>query len=148
MKAITAFLLLILAVAFPASPADSPLTDGVSGAPIQWDDWVAKRGPVVVLVWASWAPGAKQAVADYSEMKKVAQGQGLHLVLLDVQESLEDGRAALGSTGIAWLHDIHGAMLKKYRVIRVPSLLFVAADGEELAKTDASAAALAGWRSQ
>jgi hypothetical protein len=38
--------------------ADPRLVDGVSGAPIAWSDWVAKRGPVAVLVWASWAPDA------------------------------------------------------------------------------------------
>ena len=106
---------------------------------------MGKRAPVAVLVWASWAPGAEQVIADYGEMEKVAEKQNLHLVLLDVQESLEDGRAALGPTGIAWLHDLHGAMLKQYRVIRVPSALIVAADGEVLAKTDATAEALTAW---
>lgn len=148
MRALTAFMLLVIVVALPVFPADPPLSDGVSGAPIAWSEWVGKRAPVAVLVWASWAPGADQVIADYPEMEKVAEQQNLHLILLDVQESLEDGRAALGPTGIAWLHDLHGAMLKQYRVIRVPSALIVAADGEVVAKTDATAEALAAWRAR
>jgi hypothetical protein len=70
---------------------------------------------------------------------------GLHLVVLDVQETLEDGRAALDRREIGWLHDRHGALLKKYRVIEVPSLLLVAADGESLAKLDATPEAVLGW---
>ena len=43
------------------SELDQPKADGVSGAPIAWTHWVAKRGPVAVLVWASWAPSASSA---------------------------------------------------------------------------------------
>ncbi len=145
MRLLAAFLFLTFVVISPVDAADPQLTDGVSGAPIGWNDWVGKRGPVAVLVWASWAPGADQVIAGYDEIERVAKEKGLRLVLLDVQESLEDGRAALGPTDLGWLHDLHGAMLKQYRVIRVPSVLIVAADGEGLGKTEASAASLSGW---
>jgi hypothetical protein len=44
-------------------------------------------------------------------------------VVLVVQETLDEGRAALGHREVGWLHDRHGALLKRYRVIEVPSLL-------------------------
>ena len=128
-----------------ASAADPRIVDGVSGAPIAWTDWVAKRGPVAVLVWASWAPMAEATMDEHTSLAEVCTEAGLHLVVLDVQESLEDGRAALAGREVGWLHDRHGALLKMYRVIEVPSLLLIAADGEQLAKLDATADAVRRW---
>jgi hypothetical protein len=139
------FALLILIGPSNASAADPRLVDGVSGAPIAWSDWVAKRGPVAVLVWASWAPKAESTMDRHAGLTKACDEAGLHLVVLDVQETLEDGRAALDGREIGWLHDRHGALLKKYRIIEVPSLLLVAADGEPLAKLDATPDALRSW---
>jgi len=129
-----------------SSAADPRLVDGVSGAPIAWTDWVAKRGPVAVLVWSSWSPDAEAAMEGYEALAAACEEAGLHLVLLDVQETLEEGRAALGVHEFSWLHDRHGALLKQYRVIEVPSLLLVAADGSHLAKMQASPEAVRGWR--
>lgn len=140
--AFVAFLLMGVAI---GSAADPRLVDGVSGAPIAWTDWVAKRGPVAVLVWASWAPTAEATMDGHAGLAKACTDAGLHLVVLDVQESLEDGRAALGSREVGWLHDRHGALLKRYRVIEVPSLLLVDADGKPLAKLDATLEAVSGW---
>jgi len=140
-----AFWLLTLIGLSVASAADPRLVDGVSGAPIAWTDWVAKRGPVAVLVWASWAPTAEATMDGHAGLSKACANAGLHLVVLDVQESLEDGRSALGGREVGWLHDRHGALLKKYRVIEVPSLLLVTADGEQLAKLDATPEAVRVW---
>ncbi|MFC2144098.1 TlpA family protein disulfide reductase [Acidobacteriota bacterium] len=137
--------LLLLMGLSTASAADTRLVDGVSGAPIAWTDWVAKRGPVAVLVWASWAPTAEATMDGYADLAAACADAGLHLVVLDVQESLEDGRAALGGREVGWLHDRHGALLKKYRIIEVPSLLLVAADGGPLAKLETTPEAVRGW---
>ena len=139
------FTLLLLIGISTASAADPRLVDGVSGAPIAWTDWVAKRGPVAVLVWASWAPEAEARMDGYARLAAACADAGLHLVVLDVQETLEDGRAALDAREIGWLHDRHGALLKKYRVIEVPSLLLVGDDGEPLAKIEATPEAVRGW---
>ena len=135
----------LLAALSTATAADPPLVDGVSGAPVVWTDWVRKRGPVAVLVWASWAPDSGTAMDRYQELAAACRESGLYLIVLDVQESLEDGRTALASRKVGWLHDRYGALLKQYRVIVVPSLLVVAADGSPLAKLDASAGAVRGW---
>ena len=140
-------LALVLLLGIPtANAADPRLVDGVSGAPISWTDWVAKRGPVAVLVWASWAPEAESSMDSYGELLVACGDAGLHLVVLDVQETLEDGRAALDDRKVGWLHDRHGALLKRYRVIEVPSLFLVGADGEALERIDATPEGVRGWR--
>ncbi len=134
--------LLAVMIAGGAAAADPPLVDGVSGAPLVWSDWVAKRGPVAVLVWASWAPDAESVVGDYQAIARAGREAGLHMVLLDVQETLEDGRKALRGSSVNWIHDRHGALLKLYKVITVPSVIVVAADGTLLQRLDATPAAL------
>lgn len=141
MKRLSLLVLVTLIVAV-ATAADPPLVDGVSGAPMVWSDWVAKRGPVGVLVWASWAPDARSVVANYQAIAKAGREAGLHMVLLDVQETLEDGRKALGGSSVNWIHDRHGALLKQYKVITVPSVIVVAPDGTLLQRLEATPAAL------
>lgn len=136
------FLVFAISLATPLPAADPTLVDGVSGAPLAWSDWVAKRGPVAVLVWASWVPDAGPVVADYKEFSRISGEAGLHLVLLDVQESLADGRKALGESGVNWIHDRHGSLLKLYRVIKVPSIFIVAADGSLVKRLEATPEAL------
>ena len=141
---------MILAAAVLSTPlaaADLPIADGVSGAPLVWSEWVAKRGPVAVVVWASWAPGAESVIRRHRELVDASRDVGLELVVLDVQESLEDGRKALAGTGISWIHDRHGALLKHYRVIDVPSILVVGVDGNLKQRLPATAEALRAGRS-
>jgi len=133
---------LVAVIAVVATAADPPLVDGVSGAPLVWSDWVAKRGPVAVLVWASWAPDAQSVVGNYQAIARAGREAGLHMVLLDVQETLEDGRSALRGSSVNWIHDRHGALLKQYKVITVPSVIVVAADGTLQQRLEATPAAL------
>jgi hypothetical protein len=142
MKSVCVFILATV-IATAATAADPPLVDGVSGAPLAWSDWVAKRGPVAVLVWASWAPDAKSIVGDYQAFSRASREAGLHLVLLDVQETLADGRKALAGSGINWIHDRHGAILKQFRVITVPSVIVVSPEGTLLHRLEATPGALA-----
>lgn len=135
-------MLLIVTVAVPAAAEDPPLADGVSGAPISWTDWVGKRGPLAVLVWASWAPNSGAVMDRYDEIAEACASSKLHLVVLDVQESLEDGRAALGPRKVSWIHDRHGALLKQYRVITVPSIVLVSTDNQPFARLEPTAAAV------
>ncbi len=144
-RVVTTFALALGALLSTAFAADPRLVDGVSGAPIAWSDWVARRGPVAVLVWASWAPNAGAAIDGHPKLEAACAAAGLHLVVLDVQETLEDGRRALGGRDVGWLHDRHGALLKQYRVIKVPSLLVVSAEGEALARLDAEPEAVRAW---
>jgi hypothetical protein len=139
--------LLFLLGSSSAIAVDPPLADGVSGAPIVWSDVVDKHGPVAVLMWASWAPGAEAVIDSWDQIAKECRESGLHPVIVVVQESLADGRAALGPRGVPWIHDRHGALLKQYRVIKVPSIVVVSAEGEDVAHLDPTVAAVASWRS-
>lgn len=139
---------LLLVTFATASAAEPPLTDGVSGAPVTWGEWLPRRAPVALLVWASWAPGADQALAAYETVERASAAAGFELVLLDVQEPLADGRAALGGRDVAWIHDRHGALLKLYRVIEVPSLVLLDGDGEVVGRIDATAEAMRDWASR
>lgn len=146
MSRLPAFLMTTLIVASAISNAADPrVVDGVSGAPVAWSDWLSRRGPVAILVWASWTPGAAAALSGYRGLEQACQEKGLHLILLDVQETLEDGRKALVNHHEGWLHDRHGMLLKQYRVISVPALLLVAADGQVLAKINATPEAVRAW---
>jgi hypothetical protein len=143
MKA-SALLLVAILVAATAAAADPPLVDGVSGAPLDWTEWVAKHGPVAVIVWASWAPGAATVVNNSKAFVDASRLAGWKLALLDVQESLDDGRKALAGSDLTWIHDRHGALLKLYRVIEVPSVVVIAADGSVLQRLQAKPEALTG----
>jgi hypothetical protein len=141
-------ILVFLLVASTAVAADPPLVDGISGAPIGWTDWIGKRGPVALLFWASWAPDAKTVIERHGDISKACQAANLTLVVVGVQESLEAGRASLGGERISWIHDRHGALLKRFRVIQVPSLAVVSAEGKALARLAPTAEALEGWGRQ
>jgi hypothetical protein len=136
--------LCVLVASFAVS-ADPPLADGVSGAPVTWGDYVAKRGPLAVLVWASWAPESDSVMDRHADIAAACREAGLNLVVLDVQETLEDGRSALLEREVGWLHDRHGALLKQYRVITIPSLLLVSPDGDALARLDPTARSVRSW---
>ena len=140
------FTVLLLLAASASIAAEPRLVDGVSGAPVAWTDWVAKRAPAAVLVWASWSPDADATIENYEKLSAACAEVGLHLAILDVQETLDEGREALARHHvIGWLHDRHGALLKQYRIIEVPSLVVVAADGSELAKMEATPEAVRAW---
>jgi hypothetical protein len=82
---------------------------------------------------------------SHADIAAACREAGLNLVVLDVQETLEDGRSALSKREVGWLHDRHGALLKQYRVITIPSLLLVSRDGEALARLDATARSVRSW---
>jgi hypothetical protein len=100
---------------------------------------------VAVLTWASWAPGADDVLRQSAALASACESKGLGFVVLDVQETLEEARSALSGLKQPWIHDRHGALLKEYRVIRVPSLLVLSADGRVLGKLEATAEALRAW---
>ena len=116
------------------------------GSPVQWLEWVAADAPAAVLFWASWAPRSDTVLAGLADLATACRKRELKLIIIDVQESLADARAALADAGVGWLHDRHGALLKEYRVIRVPALLIVDVKGKVLAELAPTPAAVSGWR--
>jgi hypothetical protein len=143
---VTVGLAAVLAVtAAGAAAADLHLT-AADSTPVRWQEWVAARGTCAVLVWASWAPGAESDPEILGALERAANARRLPLVVIAVQESFADASRALAGTGVTWLHDRHGAVLKEYRVIEIPSLIVVDGEGTLRARLDPTAEALAQWR--
>jgi hypothetical protein len=143
---VTSGLAAVLAVtAVGAAAADLHLT-AADQTPVRWNQWLADRGTCAVLVWASWAPGAEADQRIWSSLERAATERGLPLVVIAVQESFADANRALAGAEVTWLHDRHGAVLKEYRVIEVPSLIVVDGEGTLRARLDPTAEALAEWR--
>jgi hypothetical protein len=128
----------VLLAGSSAAAADLALTDP-AGRAVDWSEWIRANGPAAVLVWASWAPGAEAAVDGLGALAEAARSQSLKLVVVDVHEELEAARRGLDRTGVPWLHDRHGSILKEYRLIRLPILVVVDPDGRAFATIDPSA---------
>ena len=135
----------ILGIASVGLAADLTLVDGRSGQAVSLSEFLGENGPVALLMWASWAPKATQVIDRHAALAAAGREAGIDFFVVDVQEPLADAKSALDSKKVAWLHDRHGALLKQYRVIRVPSLVVVAADGEVLARLEPTADALRSW---
>jgi hypothetical protein len=139
---------LVAALAIPAaiaSAADLHLT-APDRTPVRWQEWLADRGATAVLVWASWAPAADEDPSAIEAIAGAAGDRGLELVVVAVQESFDDASRALAGLRVAWLHDRHGAILKEYRLIQVPSLIVVDGEGALQGRLEPTSEALSRWR--
>jgi hypothetical protein len=116
------------------------------GDPVDWTEWLNDRGPTAVLVWSTWVPDSRVTASRFDALARACSDRGLGFVVIDVQEPRDAARRVLEAHDVQWLHDRHGAVLKHYRVTRLPRLLIVAGSGEVLARLDPSPEALAGWR--
>ncbi len=114
------------------------------GSPVQWSRLLKQHGPVAVLFWASWAPRGQSTLASCGRLQEAARKRGLELLIVDVQESLPDARYALSNSGIPWVHDRYGRLLRRYRVLRIPRLLVMTQDGGVTARLEPRANALEG----
>ena len=137
---------LVMAGCGPALAADSLLVlEGPDRVPVGWAQWLEGRGPVAVLLWASWAPRADATVAQLDELSAACRSAGLELVVVAVQEPFADAEAVLGRRSVAWLHDRHGQLLKLYRVLQLPGLVVLEADGSLSARLEPTPEGVRGW---
>jgi len=131
----------------PAAAQSSIVVKNPDGKPVQWNDWIDQRGPAAVLLVSSWAPGVDATLTRLAALERACTDRGLAFVVVVVQEPFEGARAALGGRHeVPWLHDRHGAILKVYRVIEVPALVIVDADGTVADRIDAPPRAVATWQ--
>lgn len=127
-----------------AQAADLTLAEP-GGASVRWTEWIASHGPAAVLVWASWAPDGRDLVTEVAGLAAAARSKQLELVVVSVQESEDAAARELGSLNIRWLHDRHGAILKEYRIIRVPALVVIDRDATVVARLEPTERALRAW---
>jgi len=138
---------LILVLAMAAVPLAAGGVDlrYPDGTPVPWEKWVAKTAPVAVVVWSSWQPRAAGVLKNHAALERACSAKGLRLVFVDVVETLEAGRKALAGSGVTWLHDRHGSLLKRCRVVKVPSLVVIDRSGEVVARLEPTAEAVGAW---
>ncbi len=115
------------------------------GEATRWLGWLETNGPTAALVWSSWAPDGSEALGIAPALAEAAGRKGLGFVIVDVQEEFEEAGHALAGRGMEWLHDRHGEILKQYRLIEVPILVIVDAEGRLEARLAPEPAALAAW---
>lgn len=125
-----------------AAAQEAPVLSRPEGGTVTWRDWLDQRGRSAVVLWASWTPGADAAVAELEALEQACRETGVALVVVAVQEPIGDSRAVLAPKAVTWLHDRHGAILKHYRLIRIPTLVVVGADGALERELPVSAAQL------
>ena len=102
-------------------------------------------GPAAVLVWSSWAPRSGEVLEDFDLLHRACDAKGLSLIMVDVQEPLVEARSALEGRDVPWVHDRHGALLKRHRVFRVPMLLILDPEGRPLATLEPKPVAVESW---
>jgi len=141
------FAVLIATVGMPTAFAGELVFKDRSGTAIRFSEWLAENGPVAVLVWASWAPDGDEALDHLGALREECARKDLELVVVDVQEDFQSASSFLDRAGVPWLHDRHGGFLKEYRIIRVPWLVVMNAEGAVLGRIEPTAAALAAWES-
>jgi len=139
-------LLALAVIAGPAMAQSSIVVKDSTGMAIEWNDWLGSRTPAAVLIFASWAPGARDAIDRLPELRRACSTRGWTLVIVDVQETFEAAGKTLSGVGqVPWLHDRHGAVLKRYRVIEVPSIVVIDDKGAVLGRIEATVPAVAQW---
>ncbi len=136
------------AISLPAATAEGPVLTRPDGGVTEWSEWLGEHGRTAVVLWASWSPTSGAVLAELEPLAAACRELEIALVLVAVQEPLEDSRRSLERRKVAWLHDRHGGLLKSYRLIRVPTLVVVEADGRLAAELDVSAQALRRWASR
>jgi hypothetical protein len=129
----------------PACDAAEVTVTSPTGDSVAWSGWVRDHGPLAVVLWASWAPGAERARAGLDELAKAAAERGLEPVLVAVQEPFEEAAGGLDGVRVQWFHDRHGALLKQYRVVSIPVLVVLDADGRVVTRLEATARSLRSW---
>jgi hypothetical protein len=150
LPAIAASLLMLVVCRAPAPVVaqTGTVVKDAEGKPVVWDDWLERQGTSAVLLFASWAPDARRTTRALVQLERASGERGLAFVVVDVQETFEAARAALGAAGVHWFHDRHGALLKRYRVIEVPSVVVLEPDGRVAGRAEATAEAIAAWQDE
>lgn len=140
--AVAAAVLFVGTALVAAQTAAPVVVTAPDGRTLEWSRWLADAGPAAVLLWSSWSPRGDEALAELEAIEAACRERGLELVLVAVQEELEESAAALRGRDLRWLHDRHGMLLKRYRVVRVPSLLVLDGRGEAVARLQPTPEAL------
>jgi thiol-disulfide isomerase/thioredoxin len=104
------------------------LTD-LDGQPIRLADLRGKG--VWIDFWASWCPPCQQETPVIRQIAAEYAERGLEVVAVQVQETVEEGRAYAERYGLRHTigADVSGDVFRTYRVFGLPTQFFVDPDG-------------------
>ncbi len=131
-----------------AQESPSPSLTGPANETVRWDQWVSAHEGGVVVFWASWLPPERRNPALLERIRNEAADLKLAFIVVAVQEPIDDSRRALKPSGLPWLHDRHGALLKHLRVFRIPAITVVDGEGNVLATLPFVGGTLRDWGTQ
>jgi hypothetical protein len=125
--------LLPLAVLLPALLTQEVETP--AGRPFSLDAAIA-RGPAVLVFWNSWLPDATSAVPLIEEIDRMAAQSGWPGAVVVFQDESTGSRSPLPTVGkgLPVVLDRRGALLRRFKVTRAPSLVVVDRNGEVLSR--------------
>lgn len=104
------------------------LTD-LDGQPVRLSDL---RGRAVWLnFWASWCPPCQAETPTLRAMDVQYRDRGLTLIAVQVQQTVEDGRAYAAKYGLDYVigADVSAAIFRTYRVFALPTQFFIDPQG-------------------
>ncbi len=104
------------------------LTD-LDGRPIRLEDLRGKA--VWIDFWASWCPPCQQETPVIRQIAEEYRERGLEVVAVQVQETVEEGRAYAERYGLEHTigADVAGDVFRTYRVYGLPTQFFVDESG-------------------
>lgn len=120
----------------PDEPRDAPtfslpdLSD-----PSRRIELAAYRGrPVVLNFWASWCVPCRREMPHLEEVHR-AQGERVAFIGINHQDGRSPARELLAQTGVAYPsgHDPEGKVASAYRLLGMPSTVFISPSGKVLA---------------
>ena len=131
MKALLAALVVAEAAAIGGGDLRS-----TSGARFSLTELLA-RGPVVLVFWNSWLPGAADFGKLLPEVEAASERSGwLGAVVVFQEESAEAAHKLLGGAGkLPRVLDRRGELLRQFKVTRAPAVLLVEPNGEVRARS-------------
>lgn len=104
------------------------LTD-LNGAPVRLAD--LKGRAVWLNFWASWCPPCQAETPTLRSLSQEYRERGLTLVAIQVQQTVDDGRAYASKYGLDYTigADVTAAVFRTYRVFALPTQFFIGPDG-------------------
>jgi thiol-disulfide isomerase/thioredoxin len=100
-----------------------PKTDGTTARLI-----ASGKGKKVILVfWATWCPHCYEELNTINESAASVENKGVKIILVDIGEAQEDVKNYLDRRQIrlTCFVDVDSALLGTYRLIGVPTLVFI-----------------------
>lgn len=123
----------------PGDLAPELATTGADGSPIQLLDLDGNpirladlRGKAVwINFWASWCPPCQYETPTIRSMDQRYRDRGLVIIAIQVQQTVEDGRAYADRYDLDYLigADVTGAIFHAYKVFALPTQFFIDPNG-------------------